>query len=145
MGCHYRAMTGRFVIEIRFRLNPDKRIEFDQSSEDLICCEGPGHIQTKVSEVPGHTGLVVWTSEWSDRDKLNAYLDGDRFKVLMGGLRALGTRISLQVGELTGDKPARAATQKEPIANDLAIRNRDRFTGSQKTSTETVHPSWSPP
>ncbi len=98
-------MTGRFVIEVRFRLNPEKRLEFDQSSEDLICCEGPGHLQTKVSEVSGRTGLVVWTSEWSDRDQLNAYLEGNRFKTLMGGLRALGTRISLQVGELKTDNP----------------------------------------
>lgn len=98
-------MPGRFAIEVRFRLNPDKRMEFDQSSEDLICCEGPGHIKTKVFEPAGHSGVVVWTSEWSDRDKLNTYLDGERFKVLMGGLRALGTRISLQVGELAGDNP----------------------------------------
>ena len=92
-------MPRRFIIEIRFRLNPDKRLEFEQSSEDLICCEGPGHVKTKVLESSGHTGLVVWTSEWSDRERLNAYLDGDRFKVLMGGLRAVGERISLQVGE----------------------------------------------
>jgi hypothetical protein len=117
-------MTGRFVIEIRFRLNPDKRIEFDQSSEDLICCEGPGHLQTKVTERPGNAGLVVWTSEWSDRDKLNAYLDGDRFKVLMGGLRTLGTRISLQVGELMGDQPAESSDKKKPVENDATNRRR---------------------
>jgi len=92
-------MSVHFVIEITFRLNPDKRLEFEQSSEGLICCEGPGHVRTRVLEHSGHSGLVVWTSEWSDRDKLNAYLDGERFKVLMGGLRTLGTRISLQVGE----------------------------------------------
>jgi quinol monooxygenase YgiN len=96
-------MSGRYVIEITFRLNPDKRLEFEQSSEDLICCEGPGHVKTKVLEPTGHARLVVWTSEWSDRDKLNAYLDGERFKVLMGGLRTLGTRISLQVGEFQAE------------------------------------------
>jgi hypothetical protein len=92
-------MSQLFVIEITFRLNPDKKLEFAQSSEDLIRCEGPGHIRTKVLEQSGHPGLVIWRSEWSDRDRLNAYLDGERFKVLMGGIRTLGTRVSLQVGE----------------------------------------------
>jgi quinol monooxygenase YgiN len=92
-------MSVRFVIEITFRLNPDKRLEFEQLSESLICSQGQGHVRTKVLEKSSHTGTVVWTSEWSDRDKLNTYMDGERFKVLMGGLRTLGTRISLQVGE----------------------------------------------
>lgn len=96
-------MPQRFVIEIRFRLNPEKKLEFAQSSEDLICCEGPGHIKTNVFEQSGHSGLVIWKSEWSDRDKLNAYLDGERFKVLMGGIRTLGTRVSLQVGEFPAE------------------------------------------
>jgi quinol monooxygenase YgiN len=98
-------MPGRFIVEVKFRLNPDKKMEFEQSSEDLVCFEGPGHVNTKVVEPPSHAGLVIWTSEWSDRDKLNAYLEGDRFKVLMGGLRALGTRISLQVVEVAVDNP----------------------------------------
>jgi hypothetical protein len=110
-------MSQRFVIEITFRLNPDKKLEFEQSSEDLICCEGPGHIKTKVLEGSGHTGMVVWTSEWSDRDKLNAYLDGERFKVLMGGIRTLGTRVSLQVGEFP--------------AKDLAFEQKPKGTESK--------------
>jgi quinol monooxygenase YgiN len=98
-------VPGRFIVEVKFRLNPDKKMEFEQSTEDLICFEGPGHVNTRVLEPPGQAGLVTWTSEWSDRDKLNAYLDGNRFKVLMGGLRALGTRVSLQVVELAVDNP----------------------------------------
>jgi hypothetical protein len=43
------------------------------------------HNSGKVLEPSGHAGLVVWRPEWSDRDKLNAYLDGERFKVLDGG------------------------------------------------------------
>lgn len=92
-------MPKWFAIEIRFRLNPDKRIEFDQSSESLICCEGEGHVRTTVFEEPDQPELMVWCSEWSDMDKLNAYLEGTRFKVLMGGIRALGTRVRLRVGE----------------------------------------------
>jgi len=88
-------MPERFVFEVELRLNPDKKMEFQQSSEDLVRFEGPGHLQTKVVEAPGPEGLVIWTSQWSDRDKLNAYQESDRFKVLMGGLRALGARISL--------------------------------------------------
>jgi hypothetical protein len=98
-------VPGRFIVEVKFRLNPDKKIEFAQSSEELICFEGPGHVNTKVLEPPSRAGLVTWTSEWSDRDKLNAYLVGDRFKVLMGALRTLGTRISLQVVEVPADNP----------------------------------------
>ncbi len=97
-------MPNRFTIEIRFRLNRDKRVEFAQSSESLICCEGDGHIRTTVFEEPGPPGLMVWCSVWSDREKLNAYLDGARFKVLMGGIRTLGTRVSLQVGESPEEK-----------------------------------------
>jgi hypothetical protein len=109
-------MSQLFVIEITFRLNPDKKLEFEQSSEDLIRCEGPGHIRTKVLEQSGHPGLVIWRSEWSDRNRLNAYLDGERFKVLMGGLRTLGTRISLQVGEF----PAKdRAFEQKPKGTEL--------------------------
>jgi quinol monooxygenase YgiN len=97
-------VPNRFTIEIRFRLNLEKRIEFLQSSESLICCEGDGHIRTTVFEEPDQPGLMVWRSVWSDRDKLNAYLDGARFKVLMGGIRALGTRVRLEVGELPDEK-----------------------------------------
>ncbi len=104
LDCIHKAVPKEFTVEIRFRLNLEKRIEFLQSSESLICCEGDGHIRTTVFEDPDQPGLMVWCSVWSDRDKLNAYLEAARFKVLMGGIRALGTRVRLQVGESDDEK-----------------------------------------
>lgn len=104
LDCIHKVVPKEFTVEIRFRLNLEKRIEFLQSSESLICCEGDGHIRTAVFEDPDQPSLMVWCSVWSDRDKLNAYLEAARFKVLMGGIRALGTRVRLQVGESADEK-----------------------------------------
>lgn len=88
-------------IEIEFTLKPGKRREFSRSFEDLHGHEGEGHIRTTVYEDREEPGHMIWIADWVDRLALERYMRGDKFGVLIGGLRVLGTLTSCRLVDET--------------------------------------------
>lgn len=83
--------VGISLLEIEFVLKPGKRREFIRSFQGLQGHEGEGHVRSTIfedSEEPGH---LIWIGEWTSRITLDAYMRGDRFGVLLGGIRVLGS------------------------------------------------------
>jgi quinol monooxygenase YgiN len=84
-------LGGSCCLEIEFKLKPGKRREFARSFEELICHEGEGHVKTTVFEDREEPGHMIWVASWSSRESLEAYLKGEQFGVLIGGLRILSS------------------------------------------------------
>lgn len=84
--------AGTCSLEIEFTLKPGKRREFARSFEDLICHGGEGHIKSTIFEDREEPGHMMWVELWSSRESLEAYMRGESFGVLIGGLRVLSSQ-----------------------------------------------------
>ena len=84
-------MANGCYLEIEFVLKPGKRREYTRFTEELRGSEGAGHLRSAAYEDLEHPGHILRISEWESLRALECYLRGDRFRVMVGGIRVLGT------------------------------------------------------
>ena len=86
-------------IEISVEVRPEKRDEFLQAVETLspLGEEGKQCQSQEIYEDHGQRNRFLWVERWQDNEKLQARLDSDRFRALLGAVRVLGTVEDMQL------------------------------------------------
>ncbi len=71
---------------------PDKNLEFEQAAQWLIRSEGEadGKVRQLISKEMGHPEKAFYLGEWDSRKSLDAHIQTDRFRALLGGMKFLG-------------------------------------------------------
>lgn len=106
---------GTCLLEIEFVLKTGKRREFVRSLEGLHSHEGIGHLRTVVFEDCEEPGHLIWIADWTSRAALEEYIESDEFRVLLGGLRVLGTVMDCRViDEATTSVPVSSLLDRTP-------------------------------
>lgn len=93
------ANVQNCYLELEFMLKPGKRREFRRSFEGVELEMAEGHVRTTIYEDIEEPGHMFWVAEWVSRAHAERYLAGDRFGVLLGGLRVVGTLNSFRLVE----------------------------------------------
>jgi quinol monooxygenase YgiN len=88
-----------FLMEIDFQLHPPKEQEFRQHLDGLKGL-GPGCLGTAVYEDIDRPGKLLLVSKWTELPELEAYVDSNAMRVLIGGLETLGTVYDFRIVEL---------------------------------------------
>ena len=77
---------------IHVRVPPEKQREFFQAFE-LLGCKGEsyaGCIDQVLYEEKGRPNYFLWMEEWEKMESLNAYMNEESFRMLLGALEVLG-------------------------------------------------------
>ena len=88
-------------LEILVQIHSGKRQEFLQTSEWFQnqltrTCDG-AFVDLTVFEKVGSPNHFLWVEHWTEQKTLEAYLNSDRFRTLLGAIEVLGELIELQV------------------------------------------------
>ena len=106
MQPHPAVGNTNFLLEIDFRLNPLKQVEFNHHLNGLrrysACDLGPA-----VYENIDSPGNLLFVFGWTKRTVLDAYLDSDTFRVLVGGMETLGVVSDYRILDLSSEAPER--------------------------------------
>jgi quinol monooxygenase YgiN len=97
-----------YLLEIDYRLNSDKRHEFESSLESLLDQE-PRPVRTSIFEDRRDSNRLLLVWEWSDEQQVNRYLTSDTFGVFSGCLKTLGTIAETRVVNTQSSAAAAAA------------------------------------
>ena len=95
-------MAVGYLLEIDCRLRPEKRREFTLSSISLMQNRHHGHLKTTVYQDQVDPDHILWLEEWNDRQSVDDYVASERFEVLQGALRTLGSVTACRLVELGG-------------------------------------------
>jgi len=85
------------LLEIEFRLSPQKRREFVQSLELFLATGDSVTSRIRLLEDRAEPDHLLWISEWLDVKELEDYTQVDQFRALMGGLRLLSTILDCRI------------------------------------------------
>ena len=78
-------------LELRIRINPDKRTEFLQMREMLQRKSRPeGCVEQKIYEEVDGSNSFLWSERWKARSPLEEYMKSDDFRMLLGAVAVLG-------------------------------------------------------
>jgi quinol monooxygenase YgiN len=78
-------------LELRIRINPDKRTEFLQMREMLQRKSRPeGCVDQKIYEEIDGSNRFLWSERWSEKSPLDEYMKSDDFRMLLGAVAVLG-------------------------------------------------------
>ena len=71
---------------------PDKDLEFEQAAQWLVRMEDEveGKFRQLISREIGYPEKTFYIGEWDSRKNLDAYIQTDRFRALLGGMKLLG-------------------------------------------------------
>lgn len=103
-SCQIKIMNDPCLLEIEFLLLPQKQREFAQSLE-FLATAGKGLVRRSVYVDRDEPERVLWIEEWATRQMLEAHLETEAFKALVGGLRTLGNVLDCRVVYLASDVP----------------------------------------
>jgi len=93
-------------IEVLSKIPPENRREFIQSFKILPQFEGcrKNCIFHQLFEDVGELNRFMWVEHWADKKSLEAYLESDRFKTIMGAIDVLGEMIHFNKIKITKTK-----------------------------------------
>jgi len=78
-------------LELRIRINPDKRTEFLQMREMLQRKSRPeGCVEQKIYEEVDGSNSFLWSERWREKSPLDEYMKSDDFRMLLGAVAVLG-------------------------------------------------------
>jgi quinol monooxygenase YgiN len=78
---------------------PDKNLEFDQAVQWLVRMEDEveGKFRQLISREIGYPEKAFYIGEWDSRKNLDAHIQTDRFRALLGGMKFLGKIIEAKI------------------------------------------------
>jgi len=97
-----KTMSDLCLLEIEFALLPQKRREFAQSL-DLLTGTGHGLVRRSVYIDRDEPERILWVEAWATRELLEAHLETEIFRGLIGGLRILGNVLDCRLVDLASD------------------------------------------
>ena len=89
-------------IEIRVDVRPEKRDEFLQAVEALQAMtrrDREACVSQNIYQERGHQTRFLWVERWAERANLEARLESDPFRALLGAVRVLGVVSDMEVVE----------------------------------------------
>lgn len=71
---------------------PEKHLEFEQAAQWLVRVEDEveGKFRQMISKEIGYPDKAFYLGEWDSRKNLDSYIQTDRFRALLGGMKFLG-------------------------------------------------------
>ena len=80
------------ILKICGEISPSKRHEFEQAVQALLKSNLPGKETSggKLYQELGHQNHFCYLEEWPSRKKLDARIQTDGFKALLGAMQVLG-------------------------------------------------------
>jgi quinol monooxygenase YgiN len=89
-------------LELRIRINPDKRTEFLQMREMLQRKSRPkGCVEQKIYEEVDGSNRFLWSERWREKSPLDEYMKSDDFRMLLGAVAVLGQLEDQQTVEIS--------------------------------------------
>jgi len=89
-------------LELRIRIEPDKRTEFLQMREMLKGRVRPeGCIDQKIYEEVDGSNRFLWLERWKERAPLDDYMKSEDFRMLLGAVEVLGELEGKQTVEIS--------------------------------------------
>jgi len=90
------------LLEIEFRLSPQKRREFVQSLEFFLASGDSDPKRIRLLQDRTEPDHLLLTSNWLDLKELEDFTQVKQFRALMGGLRILSTILDCRIVTLNG-------------------------------------------
>lgn len=87
-------------LEIRIDITPEKRREFLLTAEDLLDREtlsDDACTDCRFFEQLGVPNQFLWQEDWEDRESLEARMNSNEFRTLLGALQVLGNTHDVRI------------------------------------------------
>jgi len=89
-------------LELRIRIEPDKRTEFLQMREMLQGRVRPEDcVYQKIYEEVDGSNRFLWMERWKERASLDDYMESEDFRMLLGAVEVLGELEGKQTMEIS--------------------------------------------
>ena len=94
-------------LEILVRIQSDHRHEFIQAFEMFSMKQANGDkctgacLDRSIFECIGTANCFLWLEKWADCESLDAYMQTNHFKAILGAIQVLGKLVAIHTGELS--------------------------------------------
>ena len=89
-------------LELRIRVEPDKRTEFLQMREMLKGKVRPeGCVDQKIYEEVDGSNSFLWLERWKEKASLDHYMKSEDFRMILGAVEVLGELENQQTVEIS--------------------------------------------
>jgi len=89
-------------LELRIRVEPDKRTEFLQMREMLKGKARPeGCVDQKIYEEVDGSNSFLWLERWKEKACLDQYMESEDFRMILGAVEVLGELEDQQTVEIS--------------------------------------------
>ena len=94
-------------LEILVRISTEHRHEFMQAFEMFSMKQAKGDectgacLDRSIFECIGTANCFLWLEQWTDFESLDAYMQTNHFKAILGALQVLGNLVAIHKGELS--------------------------------------------
>jgi len=94
-------------LEILVHISIEHRHEFMQAFEMFSMKQAKGDectgacLDRSIFECIGTANCFLWLEKWTDSRSLDAYMETDHFKAILGAIQVLGKLVAIHTGELS--------------------------------------------